>query len=43
MAHVVVTHDPDVRTVLDMLLHCEDHVGGYAQCMTTYQVRPKCT
>lgn len=26
MAHVVVTHDPDVRTVLDMLLHCEDHV-----------------
>jgi hypothetical protein len=27
MAHVVVTHDPDVRTVLDMVLHCEDHVG----------------
>jgi hypothetical protein len=28
MAHVVVvTHEPDVRTVLDMLLHCEDHMG----------------
>jgi hypothetical protein len=28
MAHVVaVTHDPDVRTALDMLLHCGDHVG----------------
>jgi hypothetical protein len=27
MAHVVVTHDPDVRTVLDMLLHCEDYMG----------------
>jgi DNA-binding NtrC family response regulator len=27
MAHVVVvTQDPDVRTVLDVFLHCEEHV-----------------